>query len=173
MKVSRENVMLDLAFLEEAKELSKYSHDPSTKIGAIVAKGKKPLGAGCNDFPEGVKGTPERWNNRETKYKFVVHAEVNAILSAGREADGGTIYIYPSFGLPSLCTECCKVIIQAGIQRVVGLVPKDLPQATIDRWKESLAISQVMCDEAGIETVLYFEAECQELLTQPQSTGVN
>lgn len=147
----------DMRFLELAKHISTYSKDPSTKVGAVVVDELgRVVGTGYNGFPRGVKDTDERYNNRELKYKLVAHAELNAILLAGDKARGSTIYVYPGFGSPNLCTECAKAVIQSGIKRAVGLVPP-IDAERKARWRESLDIAQMMCDEAGVETVEYPE----------------
>lgn len=149
------NEKWDRRFLAIAKEVSTWSKDPSTKVGAVVVN---PLGqiiaTGYNGFPRGVEDTDERYNDRELKYKMVAHAELNALLLAGDRARGGTIYVYPGFGSPNLCTDCAKTVIQSGIKRAVGLVPP-IEADRKARWAESLKIAQQMCDEAGIETVEY------------------
>lgn len=104
---------------------------------------------GYNGFPMGVKDLPERWNDRETKYKLVVHAEANAIRKAGWMAKGATLYVWPSFSLPPVCNECAKLVIQAGIKEIVGYEP-DLNDPRVQRWMESISISKMMCEEAGV-----------------------
>lgn len=142
----------DRRFLELAKTVSSWSKDPSTKVGAVVVN---PLGqivgTGYNGFPRGVHDYDDRYKDREMKLKLVVHAEVNALIQAGKEARRGTIYIYPAFGKPNVCSECAKVLIQSGVKRVVGLEPKE-PN---DRWKDSLSLSQMMLNEALVEVVTY------------------
>ncbi len=110
----------DNRYLSLAKEVATWSKDPSTQVGAVTVGAKKEvLSQGFNGFPRGIKDTDERYNHRETKYKFVVHAEMNAIYNAtysGTSLDGATLYIY---GLP-ICSECAKGIIQVGIKKVVN-----------------------------------------------------
>ena len=84
----------------------------------------------------------------ETKYKFVVHAEMNAIYNAtysGTSLDGATLYTY---GLP-ICSECAKGIIQVGIKKVVIEKSKEL-----DNWNESLRLSREMFAEAGVKLII-------------------
>jgi dCMP deaminase len=140
----------DRKYLELAKHVSMWSHDPSTKVGAIVVNWDyQQEFLGYNGFPKGVLDTSERYADRELKYKMVVHAEVNAILKAGHLAKGATLYVYPSFSLPPICNECAKVAIQAGIKEVVGYNP-DLNDERVKRWLQSIEISQTMFKEAGI-----------------------
>ncbi len=98
--------------------------------------------------PRGIHDTDERYNHRETKYKFVVHAEMNAIYNAtysGTSLDGATLYVH---GLP-ICSECAKGIIQVGIKKVVIEKSKEL-----DNWNESVQLSQEMFNEAGVELII-------------------
>jgi dCMP deaminase len=141
----------DRRYLELAKYVAlNWSKDPSTKVGAIVVNHEfRQEFIGYNGFPIGVKDTPERYNDRETKYKLVVHAEANAIRKAGHLAKGATIYIWPSFSLPPVCNECAKLVIQAGINEIVGYAP-DMSDPRVQRWLESISISKMMCEEAGI-----------------------
>src|ERR1700722_2700699 len=92
------NMKWDIRFLELAKHISNWSKDPSTKVGAVLVNDlKQVVGMGYNGFARGVQDTDERLNDRETKYKLVVHAEVNAIIQAGHAARNSTLYVYPSF----------------------------------------------------------------------------
>lgn len=141
----------DRRFLELAKHVSTWSKDPSTKVGAVVVKGDSNLvvGLGYNGFPRGVIDLDERYANRETKYAMVVHAEANAILAAGSSCKGARLYVYPAFALPPICSECCKLVIQSGITEVVGYEP-DPNDPRVQRWKESIGMSEIMCREAGV-----------------------
>jgi dCMP deaminase len=140
----------DIKYLNLAKHVSTWSHDPSTKVGAVVVNWDyQQEFIGYNGFPKGVLDTLKRYSDRETKYKMVVHAEVNAILKAGHLAKGSTLYVYPAFALPPVCNECAKVAIQAGIKEVVGYNP-DLNDERVKRWFQSIEISRTMFEEAGI-----------------------
>jgi|TARA_B110000261_G_C12924622_1_gene293867 dCMP deaminase len=139
----------DQRYLALAKEVSTWSKDPSTQVGAVTVGSKKEvLSQGFNGFPRGIKDSDERYNDRETKYKLVVHAEMNAIYNAtysGTSLDGATLYVY---GLP-ICSECAKGIIQVGIKKVVVEKSKEL-----DNWNESIQLSKKMFDEAGVELII-------------------
>lgn len=140
----------DIKYFELAKHISEWSKDPSTKIGAvIIGDHGQVLSQGYNGFPRGIEDTVERWNNRESKYKYVVHAEMNAIYNAGLNGarlEGSTLYV---FGLPT-CSECAKGVIQTGIKRVVMESDEHLPE----RWKESMDLTKSMFEEAGIEVII-------------------
>ncbi len=143
----------DRFFLAMGAHMSTASKDPSTQVGAVIVNPDTNLvlGLGYNGFPRGIKDMEVRYNDRELKYKLVVHAEVNAILMAGKKAKGATLYTYPSFMLPPICTDCCKVAIQAGIKEIVGfIVDEDKLSERQLRWKDSIMLARQMCDEAGI-----------------------
>ncbi|CAC9596774.1 dCMP deaminase (EC 3.5.4.12) [uncultured Gammaproteobacteria bacterium] len=139
----------DKRYLALAAEVSTWSKDPSTQVGAVTVGSKKEvLSQGFNGFPRGIHDTDERYNNRDTKYKLVVHAEMNAIYNAtysGTSLDGATLYVY---GLP-ICSECAKGIIQVGIKKVVVEKSKEL-----DNWNESVQLSKEMFDESGVELII-------------------
>ena len=136
----------DLRYLNVAKQVSEWSKDPSRKVGAVAVGNKGQLLAqGYNGFPRGIFDHQNRYDDRETKYKYVVHAEMNVIYNAsynGTSLDGSTLYVY---GLP-ICSECTKGIIQVGIKRVV-MTKQDIP----DVWAKSWELSKSMFDEAGVE----------------------
>lgn len=137
-------------YLGLAKYYSQASKDPSTKVGSVVVTPDNHVaGLGYNGFPPGVNDSEERYNNRELKYKLVTHAEVNSIVSAGSQSRGATLYVYPSFALPPICNECCKVAITAGIKHIVGFVADENDERAL-RWKDSIAIAKLLCDEAGV-----------------------
>lgn len=144
------NEKWDRRFLELAKHISSWSKDPSTKVGAVLVNpdNRIVVGIGYNGFARGVQDTDERLNMRELKYKFVVHAEVNAILmaSAGGQTRGSILYVWPAFDIPNICHDCAKTAIQAGVKEVIGYIPGQIKES----WKESLAISKTMFDEAGV-----------------------
>lgn len=132
-----------------AQEIATWSKDPSTKTGAIVVDScRRIVSTGYNGLPRGVMDLPERLENREMKYKFIVHADANAILSARVPLDGCTLYVVP---FPPCC-DCAKMVIQSGVTKVVCL---DFPSdALANRWAESINISRQMFAEAGVAMVL-------------------
>lgn len=148
----------DRRFLELAKFYSSFSKDPSTKVGAVLVNDDKiVVGMGYNGFARGVLDSPERYNDRDTKIAYVVHAEVNAIINAGHAAKDCTIYVYPAFMTPCICHDCCKTAIQAGVKEIVGYKPV-IDSERAKRWAKSIEIARHMCDEAGID---YREVEPQ------------
>lgn len=135
----------DQRFLLLAKHVSQWSKDPSTQVGCVIANDdKKVVAIGYNGFPKGIIDSEERLNHRETKYKYIVHSEPNAIANAGGSVRGCTIYTYPF----SPCADCMKLIIINGIKRIV--YPAASPELQA-RWGESLKFAESMAREAGVE----------------------
>ena len=94
------------------------SKDPSTQVGAcIVSDDNRILSTGYNGFPQGCS---DDHSLGETKYNFVVHAELNAILNAGGKSLVGSRIFVSLFP----CHECAKAIIQSGVKEVVYLSDK-------------------------------------------------
>jgi dCMP deaminase len=130
----------DHYFIDIAESVAYASKDPSTKVGAVIVRPDRTVASlGYNGFPRGIMDAPERLADRPTKYSLVVHAEPNAILSAREPVRGYDIYT-----TLFTCSDCAKLIIQAGIKRVVS------PIYDIDRWEKSLALSKRLFDEAGV-----------------------
>lgn len=140
-------------YLELARDISLWSKDPSTKVGAICVGDKgQLLSQGYNGFPRGVRDLDKRYADRETKYRYVIHAEMNAIYNAclnGVSLQDSTLYIY---GLPG-CSECAKGIIQVGISKVI----MQHPLSMISKWKDSFKLTAEMFKEAGIIYLRYDE----------------
>ena len=122
---------------------AKRSKDPNTQVGAcIVDEGNIILSTGYNGFPYGCSDDSYPWERtgEDTKYNYVVHAELNAILNArGKNLKGARLYVdlFP-------CNECAKAIIQSGIAEVVYLY---------DKYADSPATvaSKKMLTSAGVE----------------------
>ncbi len=120
------------------------SKDPSTQVGAcIVNEQNKIVGAGYNGLPTGCDDDEFPWEKQgdfmQTKYPFICHAELNAILNnIGMDLKGCKIYtaLFP-------CNECTKAIIQSGIKEVIYLSDK---YADTDTAKAS----RLMLQKAGI-----------------------
>lgn len=102
---------------------AKRSKDPNTQVGAcIVDENNIIISTGYNGFPYGCSDDDFSWERTgdDTKYRYVVHAELNAILNAsGKSLKGARIYVdlFP-------CNECAKAIIQSGISEIVYLYDK-------------------------------------------------
>lgn len=134
-------------WFKRAEELASWSKDPSTKIGVVYVNEEthRELSAGYNGFPRGIKDD-ERLHDRPTKYKLVVHAEMNGIFNAvnnGITLNGCSMYVWGNAGI---CSDCAKGIIQVGVKHVY--VREELVKA--ERWRETWSLTQQMFDEAGV-----------------------
>ena len=141
----REYISWDDYFMGVALLAAERSKDPNTQVGAcIVDDQNRILSTGYNGFPHGCSDDEFPWNRDEskgdTKYQFVVHAELNAILNArGKSLAGSILYVglFP-------CNECAKAIIQAGVREVVYLSDKY-------RNTPGTIASRRMLDAAGVK----------------------
>lgn len=129
-----------------ASMMAEKSDDPSTKVGAVIAKFNEDtqenemVSWGYNDL---CPGTPySAWADRETKYRHVIHAEMMAIQRAGVRTKDATIYTtkHP-------CRHCALHIAAAGFNKVV------CPAETCDRWINEALEAAAIFDRAGIELV--------------------
>lgn len=133
----------DEYFMGIAMLAAMRSKDPNTQVGAcIVNKDNIIVSTGYNGMPKGCSDDEYPWERTgdATKYPFVVHAELNAILNAaGRDVRGSRIYVslFP-------CNECAKAIIQSGIKEILYLS---------DKYADSMATlaSKKMLDSAGVK----------------------
>ena len=113
----------DEYFMGVAMLAARWSKDPSTQVGAcIVSQDNIIISTGYNGMPKGCSDDIVPWDRvgEDTKYPYVVHAELNAILNAnGRDLRGSRVYValFP-------CNECAKAIIQSGVKEVVYLSDK-------------------------------------------------
>ena len=134
----------DWRFIRIATEVSTWSKDPGTKVGAVLVQERRIIATGYNGFPHGISDDLSRYDDRDTKLAYTVHAEVNAILNAaknGSQTDGSTLYV--TF---APCVRCATSIIQAGVTRIVCPTPESAP----DRWREVFKQGQSLMKEAGI-----------------------
>ena len=139
----------DKRFLELAQQISTYSKDPSTQVSAVIVDDKNRIvSVGYNGFPRGVEDTEERYNDRDTKIKMIVHAEVNAILMAQKDLSNHTIYTFPF--MP--CSTCAGIIIQSGIKRCISI---PVTGERYERWKDAFALTETMFEEAGVQLDLF------------------
>lgn len=142
MPKRRDYISWDDYFMGIARLSSLRSKDPSTQVGACIVNAEhKILSVGYNGFPTGISDDLFSWEKvgdfAETKYPYVCHAELNAILNySGGSLKGARIYVdlFP-------CNECSKAIIQAGIREVVYLRDKDC---------EVFRVSRAMLEAAGV-----------------------
>lgn len=114
MKEEKER-QLDVRYLKMAKIWSENSYCTRRKVGALLVKDKMIISDGFNGTPSGFPNICEDEDNRTLPY--VLHAEANAITKVAKSnnsSEGSTLYV-----TDSPCIECAKLIIQAGIKRVV------------------------------------------------------
>ena len=134
----------DEYFMGVALLAAERSKDPSTQVGAcIVDESNRILSTGYNGFPQGCSDDEFPWNRDEaegeTKYPYVVHAELNAVLNAqGKSLIGAKLYVglFP-------CNECAKAIIQSGIREVVYLSNKYDGEPNVEQSKKMLTAAGV------------------------------
>ena len=132
----------DEYFMGIAMLAARRSKDPSTQVGAcIVSQDNIIISTGYNGMPKGCSDDEYPWERtgEETKYPFVVHAELNAVLNAnGRDLRGSKLYValFP-------CNECAKAIIQSGVKEVYYLS---------DKYADSMSTlaSKRMLQSAGV-----------------------
>ena len=135
----------DEYFMGIAMLAARRSKDPNTQVGAcIVSQDNIIISTGYNGMPKGCSDDEFPWDREGqqdmTKYPYVVHAELNAILNAnGRDLRGSKLYValFP-------CNECAKAIIQSGVQEVLYLS---------DKYKDTMLnlASKKMLDAAGVK----------------------
>lgn len=133
----------DQYFMGIAILSSERSKDPSTRVGAcIVNDDNKILSMGYNGAPTGLSDDIMPWGregeNLKTKYPYVCHSELNAILNCPTSVKGARVYVtlFP-------CNECAKAIIQSGIKEVIYLS---------DKYHDSdcCRASRMMFDNCGV-----------------------
>ncbi len=134
----------DEYFMGMALLSARRSKDPQTQVGAcIVNEYKKVVGLGYNGFPIGCSDDELPWDREgnflETKYPYVCHAELNAILNSTKDLNNCKIYValFP-------CHECAKAIIQSGIKEVIYLSDKY-------NGTDSNRGSKIMFEKSGIK----------------------
>lgn len=134
----------DEYFMSLAHLSGMRSKDPNTQVGAcIVNERNRIVGIGYNGLPYGCNDDEYPWERDggflDTKYAYVVHAELNAILNATESLQNCTIYVslFP-------CNECAKAIIQSGIKEVVYESDKY-------RDTDSAKASRRMLNSAGVK----------------------
>jgi len=142
----RENyINWDEYFMGIALLSGERSKDPNSQVGAcIVSQDNKILSIGYNGFPIGCSDDEISWEREgefaETKYPYVCHAELNAILNyTGATLKGSKIYVglFP-------CNECAKAIIQSGIREIIYMNDKYAETDSVKVSKKMLDMSNVI-----------------------------
>lgn len=159
LKKRNDYITWDEYFMGVALLSARRSKDPSTQVGACIVNDKnKIVGAGYNGLPMGCDDDEFPWEKQgeflETKYPYICHAELNAILNnIGMDLRGCKIYtaLFP-------CNECAKAIIQSGITEVIYLSDKYEGTAVFKA-------SRIMLDKAGVH--------CRRVKTRTSSILLN
>ena len=130
----------DEYFMSLAHLSAVRSKDPSTQVGAVIVdSNNRVVGLGYNGFPRGCDDNKFPCEYLDTKYAYVVHAELNAILNANKLIENCRLYVslFP-------CNECSKAIIQSGIKEIIYESDK---YKDLDQFKAS----KKMLEAAGIK----------------------
>ena len=134
--------------LKLAHEVASWSKDTSTKVGAVITTDTgKPVSWGFNGMPMGIDDTIIERSIRPTKYKWMCHAERNALDLAPGPVKGGIMFV--TF---SPCSMCAQSIIQREIKTVVvdsNFTADKMPE----RWQEDMKIAVEMLTEAGVNII--------------------
>ncbi|OGY94166.1 MAG: hypothetical protein A2406_01660 [Candidatus Komeilibacteria bacterium RIFOXYC1_FULL_37_11] len=150
IKARKNYLSWDETFMLMAQVIAQRSKDPSTQTGAVVVdKNNVVLGVGYNGWPRGIKEGHFSWSNNyghnkknilNTKYPYVVHAEVNAILNTNQSAENAKLYclLFP-------CNECAKIIIQSGIKNIIYQDDRS------DKDANNFIVSKKLFDLAGVK----------------------
>lgn len=134
-------------FSDLAKEVSTWSKDPSSCVGAVIVRPDRTVASvGFNGFPRGVEDSSFLIENRDAKLLRTIHAELNAILAAKEPLVGYSIFVWPF----QPCAQCAAAIIQSGIKEVYCPYNDHMAQ---ERWSESFKAALQMFDEAGVTTI--------------------
>ncbi len=148
MPKRQDYITWDEAFMGIAKLIAERSKDPSTRVGACIVNSKNRIVAtGYNGMPNNVHDDEIPWEREgktlETKYPYVCHSELNAILNSTVSLEESRLYVtlFP-------CNECAKAIIQAGIKEVIYLEDKY-------RETDSVIASKKMFDLANVKYSQY------------------
>ena len=147
----KKQVALDQRYLRMARIWAENSYCQRRKVGALVVKDKMIISDGYNGTPSGFENVCEDANNVTKPY--VLHAEANAITKLARSnnnSDGSTLYI-----TDSPCIECAKLIIQAGIKRVVFAQKYRLVDGLELLQRANIELLHINPDEPDAEAAVY------------------
>ncbi|MBS3972508.1 MAG: dCMP deaminase family protein [Erysipelotrichia bacterium] len=158
--MKRSNVISwDDYFMGMAHLSAMRSKDPSTQVGAcIVTPSKKVVGLGYNGFPTGINDDDFPWEKHDeydqSKYAYVVHAELNAILNATTSLQGCSIYVslFP-------CNECAKAIIQSGIKTLIYESDKYADTSAVLASKRMLKAAGVTCIQLDHQVSIHLNVQ--------------
>ncbi len=151
-KEVKKQLRYDKAYLRLAKEWGKLSHCKRKQVGALIVKDGIIISDGYNGSPTGFPNECEDQNGN-TKW-YVLHAEANAITKVAKtnnNAQGSTLYI-----TLSPCKECSKLILQAGIKRVVYTQAYKDQEGVKFLRSAGVEIEQIDIDETTVENLVTF-----------------
>ena len=141
--ISWEEYFMNIAVLSALR-----SKDPNTQVGACIVNNKNRIvSIGYNGMPNGCNDIDMPWDREgeylDTKYPYVCHAELNAILNNKSDLEGCTLYVtlFP-------CNECAKAIIQSGIKKIIFNENKY-------ELSDSCIASRKMFAKSGVDIVEY------------------
>ncbi len=138
--------MLDLRYLRMARIWAENSYCQRRQVGALVVKDKMIISDGYNGTPSGF---PNVCEDHDITLPYVLHAEANAITKLARSSnnsDGSTLYV-----TASPCIECAKLIIQAGIKRVVYAEKYRLDDGIRLMQKAGIEVKFLSTDDNNVE----------------------
>jgi dCMP deaminase len=134
-------------FMGLAQYVSTASKDPSTQAGAVIIQPDRSMvSTGYNGFPRHMSDAEELYANRAEKYSRVVHAEVNALIAAGRPLQGCVLFTYPF----APCDRCCVQMLQAGITLFVFPEPTE---DALSRWAVEFQKTKQYIHECGAKYI--------------------
>lgn len=123
--------------LIDLEEIAGYSNDPSTKVACLLLDKKwKPLSCGYNDKPFNWYDTYP-WEEKKEKYKYVIHAEINAVASLRADPYYAVVTLFP-------CSNCAKALIAAGVKEIYY---KDI------RMNDDASIVFTLCYMSGVKLI--------------------
>ncbi|PPE05462.1 deoxycytidylate deaminase [Williamsoniiplasma lucivorax] len=130
-------------FMTVAKASAMRSKDPSTQVGAVVVNRLQQIvSTGYNGFPRGISDDDFPWEREgdfvNTKYPYVAHAELNAVVASRTDLTGCELYVtlFP-------CNECAKILIQAGISKIYFMDNKYDNEPNVIASKRMLDAAQI------------------------------
>lgn len=131
-------------FMAIADLVATWSKDESTKVGAVIVRPDRTIcSTGFNGFARNVSDAAELYADRDVKLSRIIHAELNAILTAPEPVKGYRIYV-----TRPPCAHCAATLIQAGVGSVVF---RSGDEAFSARWAESLRAATQMFAEAEVQ----------------------
>ncbi len=165
MEKRADYISWDEYFMGVALLSANRSKDPNTQVGAcIVNQDNRIVGVGYNGFPSGCSDDALPWartgeTDNDTKYPYVCHAELNAILNTnGRSLKGSRIYValFP-------CNECAKAIIQAGLSEVIYISDKYAGTPANDASKKLFELAGVKLTKFSSDKIIKIDFSVDEV----------